>query len=179
MNKSVNLTINRPGYSIELLKPEDAPILQTIYDRCIDFAILTYGEPFGSTAATDEFKDLPPGKTQEDKYIFGLLDLETNLLAIIESIKHYPDDRTWWLGLMMLIPEKRGQGLAKDFYRAFENWVSRQRIDRISLIVIEANERGLKFWKSLGFEMISKRENKKFGNKIHAVYVMSRALKIA
>ena len=176
MNHSINLIINRPGYSAKLLKLEDASVLQNLYEECIDFALLTDGQPPSPTAALDEFDALPEGKTKQDKYIFGLFDSDGNLLTIIESIRHYPNDRTWWLGLMMLTPSQRGKGLATEFYRAFENWVSTQGIDRISLCAIEANEKGLKFWKSLGFEVICKRKPRKFGNKTHAVYVMSRAI---
>ena len=75
---------------------------------------------------------------------------------------------------MMLSPEQRGQGLGSVFYQAFENWVSAQGVKQVSLSVIEANKLGLQFWKSLGFEVIRKTEPRQFGNKTHAVYVMSR-----
>lgn len=76
----------------------------------------------------------------------------------------------------MLIPAQRGQGLGSEFYQAFENWASAQGITQVSLCVIEANQPGLQFWKSLGFEIIRKTEPRRFGNKTHAVYVMSRAV---
>ncbi len=150
--------------------------MQTLYDRCTDFALLTDGQPPSPTAALEEFDALPPGKTQDDKYILGLFDLQNNLLGIIESIRHYPDDRTWWLGLMMLSPDRRGQGLGSEFYRAFENWVTIQGVKQVSLSVIEANELGLRFWKSLGFEIIRQTEPRQFGNKTHNLYVMSRTV---
>ena len=74
----------------------------------------------------------------------------------------------------MLNPEQRDQGLGSEFYQAFENWVSAERVKQASLSVVEANELGLQFWKSLGFEFVRKTESKQFGNKTHAVYVMSR-----
>lgn len=95
---------------------------------------------------------------------------------MIESIRHYPDDQTWWLGLMMLSPEQRGQGLGTELYQAFEDWVSAQGIKQVSLSVVEANELGLQFWKSLAFEIICKTESRHFGSKAHALYMMSRAV---
>lgn len=76
----------------------------------------------------------------------------------------------------MLSPEQRGQRLGTKFYRAFENWVSAEGFKQISLSVVEANELGLQFWRSLGFEVIRKTEPRQFGNKTHVVYVMSRAV---
>lgn len=76
----------------------------------------------------------------------------------------------------MLSPQYRGQKIGSQFYQGFENWVSAQEIKQVSLSVIEANEAGLKFWKSLGFEVIKKREPRQFGNKMHEVYVMSHSI---
>lgn len=176
MNDSTSFALNRPGYSAKLLKPEDAAVLQNLYEQCVEFALLTDGQPPSSTAAHDEFDAVPDGKTTEDKYILGLFDPQNNLIGMIESIRHYPDNQTWWLGLMMLNPERRGQGLGSEFYHAFEDWVSAQAVKQVSLSVVEANKLGLQFWKSLRFEVIRKTEPRQFGNKTHAVYVMRRAV---
>ena len=84
---------------------------------------------------------------------------------MIESIRDYPDDQTWWLGLMMLIPEQRGQGLGSEFYKLFENWVAAQSAKQVSLLVIEDNKLGSWFWRSLGFEVVRKTEPQQFGKK--------------
>ncbi|WP_338462915.1 GNAT family N-acetyltransferase [Synechococcus elongatus IITB7] len=168
--------LNRPGYSAKLLNPGDAVVLQRLYEQCTEFALLTDGHPPALTAAREEFDVVPGGKTTQDKYIFGLFAPQNDLIGMIESIRYYPDNQTWWLGLMMLSPEHRGQGLGKEFYRAFENWVAAQGLKQMSLSVIEANDSGLQFWKGLGFEILRKTEPRQFGNKTHAVYVMSRAV---
>jgi RimJ/RimL family protein N-acetyltransferase len=176
MINSASFTLNRPNYSAKLLDPEDAVVLQKLYEQCTEFALLTDGHPPTPTAAREEFDAVPDGKTTQDKYIFGLFAQQNDLIGMIESIRCYPDNQTWWLGLMMLSPEQRSQGLGTEFYRAFENWVSAQGLKQISLSVVEANELGLQFWRSLGFEVIRKTEPRQFGNKTHAVYVMSRAV---
>lgn len=175
MNDSGSLALNRPSYLAKLLKPE-AVVLQSLYEQCTEFALLTDGQPPSSTAARDEFDAVPDGKTTQDKYIFGLFDPQNHLSGMIESIRHYPDNQTWWLGLMMLSPQQRGQGLGSEFYHAFEDWVSAQAVKQVSLSVVEANELGLQFWKRLGFEVIRQTEPRQFGNKTHAVYVMRRAV---
>ncbi len=67
MNESASFALNRPGYSAKLLKPEDAEVLQTLYEQCTEFAILTDGQPPSFTAARDEFDAVPDGKTLQDK----------------------------------------------------------------------------------------------------------------
>jgi ribosomal protein S18 acetylase RimI-like enzyme len=76
----------------------------------------------------------------------------------------------------MLCPNQRGQGLGLNFYQAFEDWVLKQGVKEISLCVIEINELGLKFWKSLGFKVIRKKESQQLDDKINVTYVMRRVV---
>jgi len=176
MDESISFSLELPAYSLKRLVPEDAEVLQQLYEQCTEFAILTDGQPSLPTAAREEFDAVPEGKTTQDKYIFGLFDPDDILVGMIESIRYYPDQETWWLGLMMLAPEQRGKGLGSEFYRAFELWVSGKGVSRISLSVIEANESGLQFWKKMGFEVIRKTPPRQFGTKTHELYVLSRAV---
>jgi RimJ/RimL family protein N-acetyltransferase len=176
MDESTNFSLELPAYSVKRLVPKDAEVLQQLYEQCTEFALLTDGQPPLPAAAREEFDAVPKGKTTQDKYIFGLFDPDDILVGMIESIRYYPDNETWWLGLMMLTPEQRGQGLGSEFYRAFERWVSSQGVPRISLSVVEANESGLQFWKKMGFEVIRKTPPRQFGIKTHELYVLSRAV---
>ncbi|MBD2770606.1 GNAT family N-acetyltransferase [Iningainema tapete] len=174
MNTTFALALS--GYRVKNLEPEDAEVLQQLYEQCTEFAYLTEGQPPSPTAARDEFVAVPEGKTTQDKYMFGLFDANNVLLGMIESIRHYPDNETWWIGLMMLAPEWRGKGLGSEFYRAFERWVAAHGARHISLCVLEANEQGLSFWRKIGFEVVRKTLPKQFGIKTHALYVMKRAV---
>ncbi|MGB7439960.1 MAG: GNAT family N-acetyltransferase [Coleofasciculaceae cyanobacterium] len=98
------------------------------------------------------------------------------MLGAIAGVRYYPDRQTWWIGLMMVAPEQRGQGLGADFYRAFEHWVSAQGISQISLVAIKANEPGLQFWERMGFEVIRKIPSRQYKAKTHEVYVLSRTI---
>ncbi|MGB6168698.1 MAG: GNAT family N-acetyltransferase [Geitlerinemataceae cyanobacterium] len=176
MKNTKDFFLKSPGYFVKRLTRKDTHLLQGLYDRCAEFFILTDGLAPSPTAADEEFDDVPEGKTAEDVYIFGLFDSRNNLLGEISAVRHYPDVQTWWIGLMMLDPEYRGQGLGADFFRGFEHWVSAQGISQISLVAIEANETGLQFWKRMGFEAIRKTPPRQYKAKTHAVYVLSRAI---
>ena len=176
MDELTSFSLELLAYSVKRLVPEDAEVLQQLYEQCTEFALLTDGQPPLPTTAREEFDVVPEGKTTQDKYIFGLFAPGDILVGMIESIRYYPDEQTWWLGLMMLAPSQRGKGLGSEFYRAFERWVLSQSVPRISLSVVEANESGLQFWKKMGFEVIRKTPPRQFGIKTHSVYVLSRTV---
>ncbi|MBE9039959.1 N-acetyltransferase [Oscillatoriales cyanobacterium LEGE 11467] len=173
MDNSAQFSVGR-NYSIQQLLPEDADVLQVLYDRCTDFFLFSDGLAPSPTAAREEFETPPDGKTPQDLYVFGLFDRDNILVGVIESVRHYPDDRTWWIGLMAIAPEYRGKGLGKDFYTAFEGWVSAQGISQISLAVFATNEMGLRFWQRMGFEIDRKTPPQQFGIKTHERYILRR-----
>ena len=173
MKNIIGFLLDRPNYSIKQLLFSDAAILQTLYEQCNDFALLTYGTPFSASAAAEEFSDIPVGNSKEDIHLFGLFDPHDNLIGEIVAVRHYPDDRTWWIATMMLAPIHRGKGLGTAFYRAFEGWLAARGIQQISLCAIKANQKGLQFWQKMGFKIIRQTEAKQYGIKSHKVYVLS------
>lgn len=176
MSRSAEFLINYPGYTIRRLSPEDSWILQTLYDDCKDYMLLTKGDPASATAAIDEFDEVPEGKTKDDKYLFGLYSNCEKLVGVIEAIRHYPDNDTWWIGLLMMKPEYRRLGLGTSFYYAFEKWISTRKALHISLLVIEANKPARKFWQDLGFQIIRKTGPKTFGKRTHNVLVLKKSI---
>ena len=174
MKKVIGFLLERPNYSVKQLLISDAAILQTLYEQCNDFALLTYGTPFPASATAEEFKDIPAGNSTKDICVFGLFDPHDILINAIVAVRGYPNEQTWWIGTMMLAPIHRGKGLGKAFYRAFERWLAARSIQQISLCVIEANQKGLQFWQKMGFEIIRQTEPKQYGIKTHKVYVLSR-----
>jgi GNAT superfamily N-acetyltransferase len=174
MDNVINFSLEHSGYSVKRLMPDDAEMLQRLYEQCVEFSLLTDGVAPSPSAARDEFAAVPEGKTTEDKYILGLFDSSSFLVGMVEAIRHYPNNQIWWIGLMMLAPEQRGKGLGADFYRGFERWVLAQGAFQISLSVIEANEPGLQFWQRMGFSVVRKAPPQQFGIKTHERYVLTR-----
>ncbi|MDJ0637027.1 MAG: hypothetical protein QNJ34_27875 [Xenococcaceae cyanobacterium MO_188.B29] len=94
---NVNLfTLGVPGYSIESLKLEDAERLQKLYEKCADYNYLVEGKPPSPNAAREEFLAVPEGKSLCDKFMFGIVDSQGEIIGLIESIRGYPDEQTWW-----------------------------------------------------------------------------------
>ncbi|BCM89734.1 hypothetical protein IAD21_01581 [Abditibacteriota bacterium] len=176
MPQPAEFAVASPSLHARKLTLDDAEILQKLYEQCHDYAVLEQGFPYAPTSALDEFGALPPGKTLADKFLFGLFDEQGTIIGLIESIRYYPDDITWWLGLMLLAPQHRRKGLGTEFYKAFENWAANEGAHHIQLAALEENESGQRFWQSLGFREIRRTEPKPYGNKHHKLIVMQRTI---
>ncbi len=177
MPNSQTLAISRQDYGIKLLFPNDAAHLQILFDQCADFFMMTNGAPAAPTTAAEEFTDVPDSKTPEDISAFGLIDDHGHLIGTLIGVQQYPDADTWWIGLMLLAPEYRRQGLGRDFYRAFEQWIGQQDYQFIALCAISSNTAGRQFWQRMGFEERRKTPPRVYGTKTHAVHVYQRQIK--
>jgi len=174
MSNSIQFELPNSEYIVKRLNPSDTKLLQRFYEQCTDYALLSDGHPPVACAAADEFLALPNGKNLEDKFIFGLFNSHNFLIGVLETIRHYPDEKSWWIGLMMLVPEQRAKGNGSQFYKAYEKWLSQQKAQFVFLAVLEENQLGFAFWQKLGFEVLRIAPPQQFGNKVHRRYVMQR-----
>jgi GNAT superfamily N-acetyltransferase len=176
MDKITTFPIPLAGYRVEGFVLEDAPRLQPLYIACTDYVMLEQGVPPTPTAAEEEFYALPPNRTAADKFIFGLLNEEANVVGVLECNRGYPEERCWWVGLLMIDPAERGKGVAHAFFQAFVAWVEAQKSARLELAVITTNTRAYRFWQSQGFEVIRTTDPLPYGINQHTLHVMRRWL---
>jgi len=168
--------IELQNYSVHCLMREDVKTLQTLYEKCLDYMLLVDGHPASKNAAEEEFQNMPPGKSADDRFMFGIVDSLKELVGVLDVIRWYPDEETWWIGLLLLAPDIRSQGIGKQVLEGLIKYVKASGGKAIMLGVVEENERAYQFWSKMGFESIQKMEPKQFGNKTHAVCVMRRKL---
>jgi ribosomal protein S18 acetylase RimI-like enzyme len=169
--------IEDPDYSVrELHHPEYIESLQRLFEQCADYAMIVEGQGASPSAAQETFEDAPPGRSLDDKFVYGLVDGNGNILGVLEGMRHYPDETTWWIGLFMLAPEVRGLGLGQKLIQNFLDYVRSKQGASIMLGVVEENQAAYHFWQKLGFELVRKTEPRLFGRKTQVVYVMRRVL---
>lgn len=101
------------------LEAEDGPLLQEMFERCGDYFEAVTGLPVGPAEAQSTFMVLPEGKGYEDKFLIGIFDYE-ELVGVVDAIRNYPEPAIWWIGLMLLVPERRGRGLGTIVYQALD-----------------------------------------------------------
>ncbi len=158
------------------LMPEDMPALQALLERSSDYFYLVEGGPPKPDDAFILAKDCPPGWTVDDKFLIGINDPENNLVAVIEGTRGYPREGIFWIGLMLVDPSRRSQGLGERIYRGFEGWARLQGVKQIRLGVVACNEKALRFWKRIGFELLPKTGLAYLGQREHLVYRLKKKI---
>jgi hypothetical protein len=59
----------------------------------------------------------------EGKFLIGIFARPEELSGVLDVIRDYPTQGEWWLGVLMLEPARRGEGLCEGVCRAVEQWV--------------------------------------------------------
>ncbi len=142
------------GREIELLSEIDCPGIESLYGECTDYWTLVTGRVANKADATNLLIDRPPMLAPSNKLVLGLRDGH-RLLAIVDTLRDYPRDGIWWLGLLLITPELRGGGRGRRLYAALESWSATQGASEFRLCVQAQNTRAHKFWQSLGFGALS------------------------
>ena len=176
MDAALTFDLGLPGYTVRSLTPADAPAIQRLYEQCLDYCLLVDGHPPSSGAAVEEFSSAPPGKSLADKFLFGIGGPLGELAGLLDCVRGYPDETTWWIGLLLFAPEARAHGLGSATVRGFANYAQAHGAQALMLGVVDENTRAYAFWMRQGFEPARTTEPRQFGVKTHAVHVMRRAL---
>jgi ribosomal protein S18 acetylase RimI-like enzyme len=172
MEDAFSQLTNLEGYAVRKLKLEDIEALQKLFEKCSDYAWIVEGEGVSPNAAQDVFTSLPPGRSLNDKYLYGVIDRQGEMVGMLEGMRNYPDDKTWWVGLLLLAPKVRGCAIGRKLISGFFAHVHAEGGENIMLGVVEENNRAYHFWQQMGFELVRKTEPRPFGKKMQSVLVM-------
>lgn len=168
--------IDIQGYSACRLVHEDIPKIQELFEKCNDYFLLVEGKRAETQTGEEEFLFVPKGKSANDKVVLGIFNQNKILVGYLDTFKGYPDEQSWWIGLLLFIPEFRSKSLGQKVMNGFIDYVQRSGIREIRLGVIEENYKAKKFWKNIRFNDIKTTEPRQFGNKTHRVNIMRRIL---
>ena len=155
------------GRRVRLLDEPDAPALQRLFDRCGDYFDLLEGRPAHPEAALEELRAGPPGRALNDLFTLGIDGGQGELAGFIGASRHHPRPNQWYLGFLLLDPAWRGRGMGSTAYWAFQHWIVAQGADSLLLAVLAENERGRRFWQSLGFGSPRSYPARRIGRKHH------------
>ena len=162
------------GYRLATLSPTEEPLVQALLERCADYIELVAGLSPSPELTHDLYTLLPAGKGDEDKILLGIFAGPGELVGLLDAVRDYPAHGVWFLGLLLLEPARRGQGLGEKIYRAFEQWAKILEAQSICLSVAQQNEQAYRFWQRLGFEEIERRPPELFGAKESIFILMER-----
>lgn len=164
-----------PGYKIKFLTLQDRETIQKFMNESPDYFLMESGRPAVDEDVRSLLFDLPPASPPENKYVLGL-EYNGRLAAIMDVLKDYPESRILWIGLLLIHPDFRGQGLGREILRSLRVTVQKAGVREIRLGVLEENQSALVFWQKLGFKEIERKFYRQFGNKVHSVIVMGKVI---
>ena len=96
------------------LSPEVLASVQRLFDATPGFFEAVSGQPPGPGEAVTLFEALPPGRTEEHKRIFGLLE-HGQLAGVAEVIRGWNTPAKALVALLLIEPPRHGRGLGTRF----------------------------------------------------------------
>lgn len=118
-----------------------------------------------------ELTALPPGKNLDDKYFIGFYEGE-RMIAILDLITGYPDEKTAFIGWFMVDGALHGQGIGTNLVGRLYDWLRERGFLAVRLGCIVENAEGRRFWEKQGFAYTGKQ----WTTEQYTVLVMEREL---
>lgn len=88
---------------------------------------------------------LPPGKTAEDKDYVGFFD-QDDLVAVLDVILGYPQEKTAFIGLLMVDAKYQGKGVGSRIISECAACLKQWGFRSIRLAIDEGNPQSKAFW---------------------------------
>jgi GNAT superfamily N-acetyltransferase len=146
----------------QLLRPGNEALLQLVFELAGDYFLRLKG-----TRHPD-----PDAAERELAACAATPGREVALLTLLESGEPI-GALGWWrgnpapevtlLGMLLIVPEHRGQGVGREAVRGLEGWLARQQIQRLRTAVPAMAFQEHKLLRALGFEQLSIREHTELG----------------
>lgn len=163
--------------NVKKLANDNLEDIKCLCNRSRDYFLMVDKKLPDEATAISFLKDLPPGKTYEDKYLLGIYSsINNKLIALVDIIKDYHNIGEWMLGLLLIDEQERRRGLGIAIHDFIKDWVKEYNGHLLKVGVLEVNSKALKFWSKIGYQE-TRRVNMEFGGVDEVVIVMEQQLK--
>ena len=136
----------------------DLPALSRLCQKCTAFFELVEGESATEATAEEILGPLDPDYAHGVKHVWGV-QRDGEWIAVAELLQGHPGVRDWYIGLLLVDPEHRRQGLGGRFCAGILEWIARLGGSTVRLLVHQQNPEARSFWERQGFEV--ERESRK------------------
>lgn len=162
------------GLDVRGLGEEDGPEIDALLVRCAEFMRMSEGQDPIRGDGLLLLEERPEEAPEVEKQVLGLFDGPC-LVGVLDLLKDYPAEETWYLGLMLIEPARRREGLGTAVFAALREWLTAQGALRLRLAVVDENAAGHRFWIRQGFRELGTVEQD-LGHFRRTLHRMERAL---
>lgn len=136
-------------YKVRRLLDSDVSI---VYELCKKNELYyQYCPPFVTEQSIlDDMSALPPGKQQDEKFYIGFFENQ-KLIAVLDLIEHFPDDKTAFIGFFMTSVTLQNTGVGTEIITDLCEHLRNNGTDYIRLAWVQGNPQAEHFWKKNGF----------------------------
>lgn len=131
---------------------QDDSAVFDLFQRCADYVMLEEGQPPRLAKVNAFFTDIVPGGDLARAVKLGV-ERDGKLYGIADMGFGYPNPKDAYIGLLMLDPAVRDQGVGPRVLAHLSKVARERGAERLLVAVLQANPRGQAFWQREGFAM--------------------------
>lgn len=147
----IQIDVGNQSYHTRLLGPPDLGRVQELFEASSEYFRAFTGQPPARDEARRAFVAGPPSKSVNDKSVLGVFSSAEVLLAVADVIRDWPAEATWSVGMLLVHPDHRRQGLGSSFARELERWAVAHGARKIRTAVPSGNEEAVAFLRGLHY----------------------------
>ena len=159
------------GLRIQRATVADAPAIQALFATDPEYFVRVEGAPLRDDEALICLDERPPDVDLDKKHVFLVEDV-----ALLDMLEGFPDDHTWFLGLIFLAPAARGRGLGTRLVEAVCDHARSHGAKALRLAVALTNPGADRLYKRLGFRFVARRQRKIYTGELVDLLVLERVL---
>tara|TARA_Y100001947_G_scaffold159617_1_gene178409 strand:- start:6026 stop:6667 length:642 start_codon:yes stop_codon:yes gene_type:complete len=140
--------------SARLFSKNNLTALFPFFEACEEFIMLVFNHNKTELEAKNFIRDLPKNHTYDNKLPVGIYNDEGVLIAVLDLIRDYPSQNSWYIGLLLTLPSLRKRGIGAIIVGCVEQTIASFGANQLNLIVQETNHQALTFWQKHGYYII-------------------------
>ncbi|MBC1731199.1 GNAT family N-acetyltransferase [Listeria seeligeri] len=164
------------NYHVKFLNEKDVALAEAVCSASEDYYLIEQDKPASKSDALKIITEIPNGKTRFDKFVLAVLDENEQPIGLVDIVSDYPRKGRWFIGLLLLTPAARGNGLGKVLHQTIKEWANDGGADSLTLGVLAENEKARGFFEHLGYTKTETKEAT-YGGKEHQVDMYALEIK--
>ena len=172
----ISAFFNDREITARFLNDTDQDVILLLLKACDDFSFLSSGLPSVEDDAHDLLTDQPAETSPDQKGVIGFFDGDHRLVAALDFLTGYPAEKIWFIGLLLIHPDLRGQGCGTRILSGFEALARTNQAKALMIGVLECNTAALRFWQANGFQEVERTGPRLYGLRKHIIIRMRKDL---